>query len=69
MDINQFEPNSHKYNREKNGGAAAEREKLAPVAVGKAKKKTLGQRFIKTFFSEDVKDVKGYSIILFFQRI
>ena len=59
MDINQFEPNSHKYNKDKD---RPEKTKLEPVVAGQAHRRSLGRRFAKTFFTEDTKDVKGYLI-------
>jgi len=61
MDMKDLEPNSHKYNREKQE-AGKDREKLSPIVEGAQRKRSLGKRFISTFFMEDVKDVKKYLI-------
>ena len=63
MDINEFEPNSHKYREEK---AKAEEEKtdnkVGKVVSGTStkKKRSLFKRFADIFLTEDVGDVKTY---------
>lgn len=59
MDINQLEPNSHKYNREKQPDNKPH-DGFEPIVTGSLKKKSLAKRFVSTFFMEDVKDVKKY---------
>ena len=59
MEVPNYESNSHKYRQEKQ---EEPREKLAPVVEGRKLKPSLGRRFIKTFFVDDIKDVKGYLI-------
>lgn len=62
MDMNEFEPNSHKYRQEQ---ATKENEtKLEKVAIGSAtkKKRSLIKRFADIFLTEDVGDVKTYLI-------
>lgn len=60
MEINDFEPNSHKYNEQK--ALEAERPKIEAVATGTTskRKRSLFRRFADTFFTEDVGDVKTY---------
>lgn len=60
MEINDFEPNSHKYNEQK--ALEAERPKIEAVATGTTskRKRSLFKRFADTFFTEDVGDVKTY---------
>lgn len=60
MEINDFEPNSHKYNEKK--ALEAERPKIEAVATGTTskRKRSLFKRFADTFFTEDVGDVKTY---------
>lgn len=60
MEINDFEPNSHKYNEQK--ALEAERPKIEAVATGNTsrRKRSLFRRFADTFFTEDVGDVKTY---------
>lgn len=60
MDINDFEPNSHKYKEEK--ALETERPKIEAVATGTTskRKRSLFRRFADTFFTEDVGDVKTY---------
>ena len=63
MDINEFEPNSHKYREEK---AKVEEEKpetkIEKVVSGTStkKKRSLLKRFADIFLTEDVGDVKTY---------
>lgn len=59
IDINQFEPNSHKYNEQKK---AQEMKKVEKVTSGKVskRKRSLGKRFVDIFLTEDVGDVKTY---------
>ena len=63
MDINEFEPNSHKYREEK---AKVEEEKpetkIEKVVSGTStkKKRSLFKRFADIFLTEDVGDVKTY---------
>ena len=61
IDINSFEPNSHKYNEQKKAQELAKREK---VTTGKVttRKRGLGKRFVDIFLTEDVGDVKTYLI-------
>lgn len=61
IDINSFEPNSHKYNEQKR---AQEIAKRAKVTTGKVttRKRGLGKRFVDIFLTEDVGDVKTYLI-------
>ena len=60
MEINDFEPNSHKYNEQK--AFETERPKIEAVATGTTskRKRSLFRRFADTFFTEDVGDVKTY---------
>ena len=60
MDANQFESNSNKHKLERR--VKPEKERFEAVATGRTIRKSLGKRFIKTFFTEDIKDVKGYLI-------
>jgi len=66
MDINNLEPNSHKYRQEKAQGAkpVVEKQHIQKVISGTATlhRKSLGRRFIDIFFNGDVKDVKAYLI-------
>lgn len=63
MDMNDFQPNSHKYKQEK-ALADIPEKKLEKVIDGTAKtrKKSLTKRFIETFFTESATDVKSYLI-------
>lgn len=66
MDINNLEPNSHKYRQEKAkvSGELTERHRVEKVISGTAtvKKRSLTKRFVETFFAGDMKDVKSYLI-------
>ena len=59
MEIPNYESNAHKYKQEKQEET---REKLAPIVEGRREKQSLGRRFVKTFFIDDIKDVKKYLI-------
>lgn len=58
-EIPNYEPNSHKYKKEKQ---QEQREKLKPVVTGvaKTKKKTGMQKFMDTFVQEDAQSIKTY---------
>ena len=67
MDLNNIEPNSHKYRQEKlkeSGGELVPKKKMEKVITGGAivKKKGLAKRFFETFFAGNVTDVKSYLI-------
>lgn len=57
MEIPNYESNSYKNKQEQ---VEESREKLAPIVEARREKPTLGKRFVKTFFNEDIKDVKKY---------
>lgn len=63
MNMNDFQPNSHKYKQESQKLDISEK-KLEKVIEGaaKTKKKTLSRRFIDTFFNENAGDVKTYLV-------
>lgn len=50
-----YTPNSHKFKE-----ATREREKLAPIASGKIRKKGKAHKFADAFISEDASNVKSY---------
>lgn len=64
MDINEFEPNSHKYRQEQANKPVEEKTetKIAKVVSGTPtkKKRSLFKRFADIFLTEDVGDVKTY---------
>lgn len=62
LDINSFEPNSHKYHEQKQFQME---HKMDKVTTGKVttRKRGLGRRFADIFFTEDVGDVKTYLIM------
>lgn len=69
MDINNLEPNSHKYRQEGNKPktvsspeAPQKKEDIAKVLSGNAKlrRRGLTKRFADIFFAGDIKDVKTY---------
>ena len=65
LDINSFEPNSHKYKQEKAfQDAAKEAQKREKVTKGtvSTRKRSLGRRFVDIFFTEDIEDVKTYLV-------
>lgn len=57
MEIPNYESNANKYKLEKQ---EEPKEKLAPIVEARREKQSLGRRFVKTFFNEDIKDVKKY---------
>lgn len=61
IDINSFEPNSHKYHQEQ---AIQKAKKVEKVTTGevKTRRRSLGKRFVDIFITEDVGDVKTYLI-------
>lgn len=57
MEIPNYESNSYKNKQEQ---IEEPREKLAPIVEARRERPSLSKRFIKTFFNEDIKDVKKY---------
>lgn len=70
LEIDSIKPNSHAYREkqraEENGSTEPEREKLPPVVKKDgvvSTKKSLGQKFVDAFISDDAKDVKSYIML------
>lgn len=61
IDINSFEPNSHKYNEQKKANEIMKKEKITTGKVT-TRKRSLSKRFVDIFLTEDVGDVKSYII-------
>lgn len=59
MDLSNIEPNSHKYNEEKETLELRRPEKVVTGSV-KTKRRGIFKRFNDIFFTEDVGDVKKY---------
>ena len=60
--MDELKPNSHKYKEEQKKLSEVPEKKIEKVVTGvaKAKKKSLGQKFVETFISEDVINIKSY---------
>lgn len=60
-----YEPNSHKYKKEKAEQAAAEHKKIEKVVTGKVKTKKKSElvKFADVFISEDASNVKSYILM------